>query len=236
MNHQPFDPTDERGPRERDSGMTTNQPPGSAAPDAGSAAPADDPDQAASTANPRTGAVPGADSVYLWVGDSTVALRCHLHPDFTESHAYGMDGEVPAAWMVGVLAGHLAEHAADSAEDPADEEPSDEEPATTASALDEFGREVAVRCRWALVYNEGDPDDAWSIPYRLAVALVLGNHLYLRSMGDGPGYSPQDAMLLLYSGMTHSPPDIGAWIGAIRAEISGPRGLLVAPPGLRSRD
>jgi hypothetical protein len=136
--------------------------------------------------------------------------------------------------MVGVLAGHLAQHAAEAAEEPAEEEPA--APAATVPPLDEFGREVASRCRWALVYNEGDPDNTWPDPYRLAVELVLGNHEYLHDMGDGPGYSPQDAVFLLVSGMTNRPPSIDAWISTIRQEIRQPGALLVPPAQLRPRD
>jgi hypothetical protein len=179
--------------------------------------------------NAGAGAVPGAEAVYLWIGDEAVFVRCEGHPQLDESHAYDADRKVPATWMVSVLAIHMKEHAAEAAQQAAADEPADSV-ALAVSPLDEFGRDVVRRCLWAIDHNEGDPSDTWETPYQLAVALTMGNHLYLRGMGDGLGYAPATGMLLLLQGMTHQPANIDRWIAAIRAEVAAARAGLFKPP------
>lgn len=166
-------------------------------------------------------AVPGADQLYLLIGPSTIAVQCHTHPQYNETHPYDADERrVPGTWVVASMFRHLQDHATATPEAPADEAAA---PIATASTgLDDFAREVAYRCRWAIDANEGDPDDRWPINYRIAVALVLGNLPYLRDMGPGPGYSPKDAAVLLVRGMTNPPQDLDGWIDAIRKEIRRP--------------
>lgn len=167
----------------------------------------------------RTGAVDGVDGICLLVEGGSVTLRCDTHSDFAESYMYGIDHRVPASWVVGVLTQHLRDHG------PALEEPAGDDPApvaATASRLEEFGREVASRCRWAMEFNQGDPDDEWPEEFQIAVALVLGNLDFLRSMEPGPGYTPQQAVLRLWAGIGAPPVDPGVWMAAIRVEITSP--------------
>ena len=184
----------------------------------------------------RTGPVTGAEATYLLIGNDSVSVGCDLHPDFTESREIDESRRVPATWVVGWLADHLQSHPA-PAQEPSTEEPVNP-PASAVSQLDAFGQTVAAHCRWAMDHNRGDPHKAWPVPLQLAVALVLGNHLYLKDMGDGPGYSPQQALTLLFQGMTHPPADADAWVRAIRAESSRPgredqTGLSLSPTQLR---
>jgi hypothetical protein len=175
----------------------------------------------------------GGAGIYLLIGadGETVSLRCDTHPEFVVSCKIGSDRRVPAAWVIGTQGAHLVEHFSLPKEELAEEElaegeAAEEEPerlgAGAVSELDVFGREVVARCRWAIDFNEGDPFNSWPDLYRIAVALVLGNHLYLREMGPGPGYSPEEAAVFLVRGMEHRPADLGAWIGAIRAEVRSP--------------
>lgn len=164
--------------------------------------------------------VTGADAAYLLIGADSISVGCDLHPDFTEAHGFDEGRRVPATWVVGVLASHLTEHSAPPQEPPA--EVPVNPTATAVAQLDAFGQRVAAHCRWAMDHNDGDPDSAWPVPLQLAVGLVLGNHLYLSGMGPGPGYSPQQALTLLFEGMTHPPSDADAWIQAIRAESRQP--------------
>jgi hypothetical protein len=178
--------------------------------------------------SPASGAVPGADGVYLSISADAVTLRCDTHADLAVSYPYGDDRKVPTSWVVSVLANHMKNHPAAPADGPSDDETA--ETATVAvSRLDDFGRAIATRCRWAIDTNDGDPDDAWPTADRIAVALVLGNHEYLEDMGPGPGYSPQQAAFRLWSGMAQQPPDIDAWISAIRSEIRGDASKPGAP-------
>jgi hypothetical protein len=166
--------------------------------------------------------VAGADAAYLLIGSDSISVGCDLHPDFTESHGFDKDRRVPATWVVSVLASHLKIHPAPPQEPPA-EEPANPT-ATAVSQLDAFGQTVASHCRWAMAHNDGDPSSTWPVPLQLAVALALGNHLYLSGMGPGPGYTPQQALTLLFEGMPHPPSDADAWIQAIRAESRRPGG------------
>jgi hypothetical protein len=162
-------------------------------------------------------AVPGADQLYLLIGPSTIAVQCRTHPQYSETHPYDADQpRVPGTWVVAAMFKHLQDHAA-TAEAPTAEAAAPV--ATAGTGLDGFAREVASRCRWAMDHNKGDPDDSWPINLRLAVALVLGNQLYLRDIGPGPGYSAADAAVLLAQGMTNRPQDLDAWISGIRQEI-----------------
>ncbi|WP_199515909.1 hypothetical protein [Nucisporomicrobium flavum] len=172
---------------------------------------------------------PGADQIAFHIGEQAVTARCALHLDFAETYPYGDDRQVPATWFVRVLADHLSDHPADAPDAPAVEKP-----AAEASQLDEFEREVAARCRWAMTVNASDPDNSWPDRYRIAVALVLGNLAYLRDMGPGPGYTPEQAAVLLIRGMTRPPANLETWIGAIRDDIKPPprdgqRGLWLPP-------
>ena len=173
----------------------------------------------------------GVDGVYLVISGEAVVLRCDTHPEFTASCAYGDGERVLARWVVDAFIGHIKDHAPASDCGIADEPI---RPATAAvSPLDEFGRTVAVLCRWAMDHNDGDPHEGWATGEQLAVALVLGNHLYLQDMGPGPGYTPEQAVFRLVSGMTHRPPSMDSWIAAIRDEIRQPgdsaRGGLLLP-------
>ncbi|WP_433294489.1 hypothetical protein ACQP2F_33240 [Actinoplanes sp. CA-030573] len=163
-------------------------------------------------------AVPGADQVFLWIGDGTIAVRCHVHPDFNAVREYGPDREVPVAWIVSLLPDHLAQHAAEATDEPTNEEPV--APAVTAFPLDAFGQEVVRRCRWAIHYSTGDPYIKWPELYQVAVALVLGNHLHLQDVG--PGYTPASATALVVRSIEKPPADIGVWIKAVRAETQKP--------------
>ncbi|MFF5085469.1 hypothetical protein ACFY36_51235 [Actinoplanes sp. NPDC000266] len=158
------------------------------------------------------GVVPGAENLYLHVSADTAFLRCSDHPELDETHPLDEHRNLPAAWIVGVVARHVKDHTAEPTA-PA---------ATTGPQLDPFAREVAARCRWALDHFGGDPDADWPVEIQLAVALVLGNHLYLANMGTGPGYTPERAIFLLHSCMTYKPADMGTWIGDIRAAIRQP--------------
>lgn len=183
------------------------------------------PDKGSGNTGSDGGALPEADRVYLWIGDDNVALRCHVHPDFNEVRAYGRDRKVPAAWMVGLLARHLAQHTEEAAE----EEPA--APATATLPLDDFGGEVVRRCRWAIHHSMGDPYIKWPQLYQVAVALVLGNHLFLEDLG--PGYTPDTATFLLVSSMKNPPTDIDTWIKTVRGHIQQPGDMWSPsdPPG-----
>ncbi|WP_045740303.1 hypothetical protein [Actinoplanes rectilineatus] len=169
----------------------------------------------------------GADQISFHLGKQAVTARCALHPDFAESYPYGDDHLVPATWFVRVLSDHLNDHPTAIPDTPAVEQPAPDQAAvlSTASALplDAFGREVAARCRWATDINDDDPRSDWPIAVRLAVALVLGNTDYLGDMGPGPGYTADQAAVLLVRSMTHPPANLRAWIEAIRHEIKAPR-------------
>jgi hypothetical protein len=144
-------------------------------------------------------------------------VQCHTHPQYSETHPYDDERHVPATWVVSTMSRHLQDHATAPAEEPADE--ADALSATAGAGLDEFAREVASRCRWAMDHNDGDPDDNWSLNLRIAVALAMGNELYLRDIGPGPGYSPQEAAVFLVRGMSSRPQNFDAWISGIRQEI-----------------
>ena len=179
-------------------------------------------------------ALPGADAVYLSISADTVTLRCDMHQTYERRYPYGDDGRVPASWLVSALASHMKDHA-----EPAEE--ASDQPQTTTFDLDPFGREVAARARWATQHNEGDPNDAWPDQYRIAVALVLGNHEYLRDMGPGPGYTPAEAAVLLVRGMTHRPANLDIWIKAVRGAVLGRgqadvRGVLWMPSSALRHD
>jgi hypothetical protein len=88
---------------------------------------------------------------------------------------------------------------------------------------------------WVLRFNDGARDDKWKLPYRLAVALVLLNFEYLEDIGPGPGYTLEQAMLLLYTGMTHPSADLDAWMLAIRDATRHPD-LHLRQPGRSSPD
>lgn len=161
----------------------------------------------------------GVEEVHLWIGDNRVAVRCQMHPDFDESRLFGVEREVSAVWVVGVLARHLTELNA-PAEEPDEEEDAGEKDTETAtgegSPLDAFAQEVVALSRWAMNHNDGEPDNKWPTPLRLAVALALFNLEYLSDMGPGPGYTWDQAMVRLVHGMTHRPGDINVWFGGIR--------------------
>lgn len=179
-------------------------------------------------------ALPGADAVYLSISADTVTVRCDMHQTYERPYPYGVDGRVPASWLVSALASHMKEHS-----EPIEE--ASNQPQSTTFDLDPFGREVAARARWATQHNEGDPNDAWPDQYRIAVALVLGNHEYLRDMGPGPGYSPAEAAVLLVRGMTHGPANLDTWIKAVRSVVLGrgqtnQRGVLWQPSSVLRND
>jgi hypothetical protein len=168
--------------------------------------------------------VPGADDIHLRIDVGAVVLWCASHPEFSKSFAYGEDRTVPAVWLASELAAHLEEHVLAAEQEPAGQ-------TAVMSGLDPFSAEIATPCTWAMRFNEGDPDDKWELPFRLAVALVLLNFEYLEDIGPGPGYTPEQAMLLLYSGMTHPPADFDGWMLAIRDAIRHPgQQLRVAAP------
>jgi hypothetical protein len=172
--------------------------------------------------------VPGADDIHLRIDAGTVVLQCASHPDFSRAFTFAEDRTVPAVWLAGELSNHLEEHALAAEQESADE-PTGQ--AAVTSGLDPFAAEIANRCNWAMRFNEGDPDDKWELPFRLAVALVLLNFEYLEDIGPGPGYTPEQATLLLYKGMTQPPADFDAWMLAIRDAISHPgQQLRVAAP------
>jgi hypothetical protein len=169
----------------------------------------------------------GADQISLHVGEQAVTIRCALHPGFTKSYPHGDDRLVPATWFVRVLTEHLNDHPAATPDAPAVEQPASDHSGVIKTAgvlpLDTFGREVAARCRWATDINDDDPRGDWPIAVRIAVALVLGNTDYLQDMGPGPGYTPEQAAVLLVRSMTHPPANLRAWIEAVRHEIKAPR-------------
>ncbi|MEV6349594.1 hypothetical protein [Actinoplanes sp. NPDC051851] len=183
------------------------------------------PDKGSDTTGAGAGAVPEADQVYLWIGDDTVAVRCRVHPDFNEVRAYGPDREVPASWMIGLLARHLAQHTAEAANEES------AAPVTIGVPLDDFGREVVRRCRWAIEHGAGDPYIKWPHLYQVAVALVLGNHLHLEDVG--PGYTMDSAASLLVSSMKNPPADIAMWVITIRGNLQLPGDMWSPsdPPG-----
>ncbi|GAA3348856.1 hypothetical protein GCM10020358_68870 [Amorphoplanes nipponensis] len=169
----------------------------------------------------------GTDQISFHVGEHAVTSRCALHPDFTESYPYGHDRLVPATWFVRVLTEHLNNHPAATPDTPAVEQPAPDQAGVLSTApalpLDEFGREVVARCRWATDINDDDPRGDWPLALRLAVALVLGNTNYLLDMGPGPGYTPDQAAVQLVRSMTHPPANLRSWIEAIRNEIKPPQ-------------
>lgn len=175
---------------------------------------------------------PGVDEIYLSVDGDAITLRCENHPEFAMSYAGSLGPKVPATWLIDALFAHLGDHVLDDSGGSADEErvaPA----AVSAPSLDQFGRRIAELCRWAMDHNEGDPYEEWALEEQLAVALVLGNHLYLEDIGPGPGYTPHQAMFRLFSGMTNKPSNPDGWIAAIRADIRRPshqeRGGLLLP-------
>lgn len=162
-----------------------------------------------------------ADGVHLEIGTDgeTVSLRCDTHPEFDVPYKLGPERKIPAAWAIGTLLSHLETHFSTPVETPAEDTGS---AISAVAELDEFGREIAARCIWAKEWNQGDPDKTWPDSYQIAVALVLGNHLYLQQMGPGPGYSPAQAAVLLVRGMANPPADLDRWIRAVRNQVIPP--------------
>ncbi|XVU28147.1 hypothetical protein ACQPZJ_14215 [Actinoplanes sp. CA-054009] len=154
--------------------------------------------------------VPGAEHLYLHIGDNSGSLRCSDHPELGEAYPLDVQRNLRAAWIVGVVARHLKDHAAESAAPVA----------TAGPQLDPFAREVAKHCRWAIDHHRGDPLDDWPLDIQLAVALVLFNIDYLADIGPGPGYTAETAMLRLFSGEHRPPADPMAWFAGIRDAIA----------------
>ena len=49
--------------------------------------------------------------------------------------------------------------------------------------MDDFGKDIAARARWAMNCNDNWPKAAWSTGERLAVALVLDNPAAIETEG-----------------------------------------------------
>ena len=159
------------------------------------------------------------DGLYLKIGETEVTVRCHRHPNYTsQAHPYSAtEREVPGAWLVNTIAIHFKVHEGEApVEEPV------RPAATVGVGLDDFGRAVAEKCRWAMDFNQGDPHNKWMTEDQLAVALVLGNAEYLGDMGPGPGYTPETALLLLISAKPQLAPNIDNWISKVRTAIKRP--------------
>lgn len=81
----------------------------------------------------------------------------------------------------------------------------------------EFTNDILWRCRWAQAHNDGHPSGAWSTGEQLAVALVLRDHQHLSAMD----YTVPEAIRRVCGGMFFPPEDFEAWLGSIRAALSG---------------
>jgi hypothetical protein len=84
--------------------------------------------------------------------------------------------------------------------------------------LDNFGIDIAHRCRWALDHNGGHPLGAWSTGERLAVALVLFDLDHLAAMD----YTPSEAAQRVCGGMWSPPANFPDWLDAIRTNLHHP--------------
>lgn len=95
--------------------------------------------------------------------------------------------------------------------------------------LDEFGEDIAARCRQVRAgvipddWSTEQPDD-WSTEQQVAVAVVLGAHEHLARLGYAPAEAVNALVDTLARAMAQPPADPQDWV----AEIRGAVGLPVA--------
>jgi hypothetical protein len=77
----------------------------------------------------------------------------------------------------------------------------------------DFAEDITRRCRWALAYNDGTPDPAWSTGERLIVALVLTDDAYIAA----EGYTKAGVLSRLAGDIGGSNP--GAWLAYVRGAL-----------------
>ena len=80
---------------------------------------------------------------------------------------------------------------------------------------DAFTEDMIRRCRWALSYNGGRPNPAWSTGERLIVALVLTDDAYIKA----EGHTKADVLSRLAGDLGSSNP--GGWLAYVRGELEG---------------
>jgi hypothetical protein len=77
----------------------------------------------------------------------------------------------------------------------------------------DFAEDIIRRARWALAYNDGTPNPAWSTGERLAVALVLVDDAYLAA----EGYTKAQALTRLAGDIGGT--NVGAWLAHVRGAL-----------------
>jgi hypothetical protein len=77
----------------------------------------------------------------------------------------------------------------------------------------DFAEDITRRARWAIDYNDGRPNPAWSTGEKLAVALVLGDRAYL----DAAGYTKMQALTRLAGDIGDT--NVGAWLAYVRGAL-----------------
>ena len=144
-----------------------------------------------------------------WKAGRAAAFHCRAHPEVDLPYHFEDTGDLSMSWLSRMLRIHLSAHSEAVPEKCAERFVPVAEPQIVISGgvtvgFQKFTREVIAMARQAMIANEGDPLDHWPDVYRLAVAVVLLNLIYLREeMGrrDGtagqPGYSFEEAVELL---------------------------------------
>jgi len=86
--------------------------------------------------------------------------------------------------------------------------------------IGEWGLDIARRCKIA-ANNGGEPSAAWAAGEKIAVALVLGNHDYLRDVLE---YSVAHATSRTAAEVGIAPDQMSAWMTTVRtaAELGNP--------------
>ncbi|ADD40064.1 hypothetical protein [Stackebrandtia nassauensis] len=83
------------------------------------------------------------------------------------------------------------------------------------NALSRFGSDILGKCCWALKYNDGHPNGAWSTGEKLAVALVLDDEEFLTA----EDYTIPEAKQRVFGGSWEwrNTNEFDTWLAQLRA-------------------
>jgi hypothetical protein len=166
-------------------------------------------------------------SLVIWIGPSSLSVRCHDHPQFSELRAYTpATPRIPMDWIAATAQRHLGQHQSGEHGNTADLAGA---AGPDGDVLDPFQREIAGYCRLAL-NDDKTIGMKWPTAVQIAVALVINEPEHLADMWPH-GYTVEQAAQVLLDSMPHKPRNLVTWLAEIRNSVKSVGTVLLNPSG-----